>query len=131
VEPSDVIDRTYRQLGAGIFEAERLAEALLEREPDERAFLALILCDGEIGNGGFEQLFGNSTGPAVGVAIEGALRFGLEAHAQILELALAAPWERDRSVAAARLHELEERWFSLEADLQRNLLEVAVARNGS
>jgi hypothetical protein len=60
MEPADAIAEAFPELGRDVFEARHVTEALLRRDADERAFVSLMLCEGEIGNGGFQQLFENA-----------------------------------------------------------------------
>ena len=78
------INRAYQQIGADLFEAEDLPAALERREADERAFFALVACGAEIDNGGFAQLFTNSTGELIDEAIAGAEHFEAKEHAAVL-----------------------------------------------
>ena len=106
-----------------------MSEALLRRDADERAFLSLMLCEGEIGNGGFQQLFENC-GEAAIVAVEGATRFGLDDHARLLIRALSALWEQLEEDPGDRFDAIEEEWFALEPDLERRLHKYVQARAG-
>ena len=128
MEPADAIVETYRRLGASVLEARHVAEALLDRDPDERAFLSLVLCDGEIAGGGFNQLLAHRSGQAAIVAIEGAHRLGLGRHAQLLIRALAALWEQGERDPSSRFAELDEQWLALDPELQRGLLDYAESR---
>ena len=141
---AEFVNRVYRERGEDVFSAWNLVDALSAHSPEERAFLALWLCTGEIVNGGFEQLIGNSTGQVVGLAADGAARLELSRHEAVLrEVAALFPaqevpvddelrhlaWERVRETHAdtleARLTELEDTWFSLEDELVRRLAVVA------
>lgn len=146
----DVINSVYQSMGEGIFGAPVVSVALLERDPDERAFLALIMCDAEIGNGGFEQLITNSSGDVANPGLTGAERFGLDDHAAVLrEVVHLFPdhevpndlakridqWEAVREQLGdefdERLDVLEERWFGLEDALLRRLADFVHERDGT
>jgi hypothetical protein len=124
----DPVDRVYQELGAGVFNAPDIGVALAGRDPDERAFLALVMCGAEIDNGGFEQLFGNSSDRISQHGAEGAERFGLSKHAAIIRGA----WDRwcesnpgERDELDPRLSQLDEEWDSVDEELQRRLLKFA------
>jgi hypothetical protein len=138
------VNRVYQERGEDVFSAWNLVEALAAHSPDERAFLALWLCTGEIVNGGFEQLIENSTGQIVGLATEGAAQLDLARHEAVLrEVAALFPdgqvpvdddvrrtiWERiheeQGDTLEATLAELDEAWYVLEEELVRRLAVVA------
>ena len=135
-DANDPVNDLYQELGANAFSAEDLGEALYRLEPDDRAFVALIMCGGEIDNGGFVQLLTNSSASALEVGIEGADRFGLERHAEVLRDAAAlfsndpAPvdWDEPGSDTAKRLYEIDERWFALSDELDARLQAFAASR---
>lgn len=142
-ERFEEIEAVYQAIGRELFDldSDGLRKALAERAPDEAAFFALILVDAEIGNGGFWQLFTNSTGDLTEQAIAGAERFGLSEHARLLRDASAALYaegipldheERlrlyDEWVTEDRfpadeeaIEALEERWFALDDVLEQRL----------
>lgn len=128
MDPRDAIAETYQRLGTSVVEAHHVAAALLDLDPDERAFLSLVLCDGEIASGGFYRLLGHRSGQAAIVAIEGAQRFGLDRHARLLIEALAALWEQGERDPASRFAELDGEWLALEPDLRHALLGYAESR---
>ena len=78
------IDSVYQAIGAGLFDSDDLHQALSARDPDEAAFFSLVVVGSEIDNGGFAQLFTNSTGDLYADAIAGAGRFDLNEHARLL-----------------------------------------------
>jgi hypothetical protein len=108
-----------------------------------RRLVSLILCDGEIGNGRFAQLFTNSTGEIAILAIESAEWFNLNCHAGVLREAVdlfpggfttdheerLGRWEAiDEEAGAAlddRLGALDERWYALGDELERRLADFA------
>jgi hypothetical protein len=127
-DPFEVIDAVYQSVGRDLFGRDDLHVAVGEREPDEAGFFALVLVGSEVDNGGFAQLFTNSTGDVVPQAIAGAERFGLTEHARLLRdagneffpdgLPTDQPtrlrqWEtisEDPSIDE-RLEQLDERWY--------------------
>jgi Domain of unknown function (DUF4375) len=134
------INRAYQQIGSGLFEAEDLPAALKRREAGERAYFALVLCGSEIDNGGFAQLFTNSTGALIDEAIAGAEHFEAREHAAVLrEAKLIFPrgvvpaghrerlavWEelcqQQGDELDERLGALDERWYALDTDLESRL----------
>ena len=124
----DPVGRAYQELGAGVFDAPDIGQALAGRNPDERAFLSLVMCSAEIDNGGFEQLFGNSSAAIALHGVEGARRFGLPKHAVIMQ----SGWDRwcesnpgERDEPDARLSQLDDEWDSADEELQRRLQEFA------
>src|SRR5919198_4764550 len=78
------INRAYQQIGADLFGAEDLPAALERHEPDERAFFTLVLCGAEIDNGGFAQLFTNSTGELIDEAGSPPPHLGTPADSRVL-----------------------------------------------
>ena len=133
-------NRAYQQIGADLFGAEDLLAALERHEADERAFFTLVLCGAEIDNGGFAQLFTNSTGELIDEAIAGAERFRATRHAAILREAKLifpgglVPRKHDERLALweelceqlgddldERLTALDDRWYALDDDLERRL----------
>jgi hypothetical protein len=135
-DANDPVNDLYQELGANAFSAEDLREALYRLEPDDRAFVALIMCGAEIDNGGFVQLFTNPSASALEVGIEGADRFGLEHHAEVLRDAAAffpndaTPVDLDEpgSDAVEQLYEIDERWFALSDELDARLQAFAASR---
>ena len=128
----DPVDRLYQELGADVFGAPDIRGALAGRDPGERAFLALVMCSAEIDNGGFEQLFGNSSDKIAQHAFEGATHFGLPRHAALIQKARdlwrkSSPYERDEP--DEHLSELDEEWYAIDEELQRRLLEFARVRS--
>jgi hypothetical protein len=124
----DPVNRVYEKLGADVFDAANIGEALLARNPDERAFLALVMCAAEIDNGGFEQLFGNSSAAIAQHGIEGATRLGLPRHAALIKRAWevwrkSSPYGRDEP--DENLSELDEEWYGIDEELQHRLLGFA------
>ena len=120
--------RVYEELGAEIFDAPDIGQALAGRDPDERAFLALVMCSAEIDNGEFEQLFGNSSDAIAQHGIEGAQRFGLPKHAAIIRRARdrwqeISPYELEEEDTP--LSQLDEEWHSIDEELERRLQEFA------
>jgi Domain of unknown function (DUF4375) len=81
---AEPVNRADQRIGADLFAAADLPTALQRREADEHAFLTLALCGAEIDNGGFAQLFTNSTGELIDEAITGAEHLGVTEHAAIL-----------------------------------------------
>jgi len=128
----DAVARVYKELGDDLFGAEDIRQALAARDPDERAFLALVMCGAEVDNGGFEQLFFNSSDEIAQHGAEGAERFGLPEHATIIRSA----WQRWVELTGQelddrdeRLSELDEEWYSLNEKLESRLLDFAKQRH--
>jgi len=145
--PFDEINAAYLSVGEDLFGSEDLHAALGERDPDEAAFFALVLVGAEIENGGFAQLFTNSTGDIFPDAIEGAERFGLTDHARLLRDAESElfpdgvpadqrtrlqHWETlaDDPSVDDRYDGLDPRWYALHDVLEQRLLEYARTRTG-
>jgi hypothetical protein len=142
-EDAQLVTRVYQRLGADLFHAYDWRLRVAARDPDERAFLALAACGAEIDNGGFGQVFTNSSGDLVEIAAEGADHFGLHRHADLLRGAIAffpggvvgsaddrlERWESMPGRAGAdldsRLQALDEQSYDLEADLERRLADFA------
>src|SRR4051794_41866231 len=83
----DPAARAYKELGAEVFAAPDISQALAACDADVRAFLALVMCGAEVDNGGFEQLFENSSDQIALHGLEGAERFGLAKHAATIRRA--------------------------------------------
>jgi hypothetical protein len=127
----ELISRVYQDLGDDIFGSRDIRSALAARDPDERAFLALVMCGAEIDNGGFEQLFSNSSDEIAQHGTEGAERFGLPQHATIIHSA----WQQwveltgqELNDPDPRLSELDEEWYSLNEELESRLFDFAKQR---
>jgi hypothetical protein len=137
VQPYE-IDAAYQDIGRDLFGSATLREDLADRDPDEAAFFTLVLVGAEIDNGGFSQLFTNSTGDLIEQAIAGADRFSLGEHAQLLRDASNAlfpdgvPLEHDARLRVwaeipddgdvdARIEALDERWYALSDALDERL----------
>ena len=121
----DPVSRVYQELGRELFSAADIGRALAARDPDERAFLALVMCTAEIDNGGFEQLFANSSDAIAQHGAEGAERFGLPEHARIVRTASQRWVELTGVDRDAALSSLDEQWYGLSGELQRRLLDFA------
>lgn len=103
--------------------------------PGQRAVYALDWIRKEVGNGGFDQLFGNSTGYLTPEAIEGADYLGADDYSAILRRAAAifpngvVPRDRDERTDhidtdptyGEALESLDEEFLALLADPTRNL----------
>jgi hypothetical protein len=68
-----------------VWNARALTTWLAEANPGQRAVLAVSWCDAEINNGGFAQLFMNSTGSLYPDGVAGYARLGAEAQGALLE----------------------------------------------
>jgi hypothetical protein len=90
----------------------------------QRALYALASVDGEIQNGGFSQLFVNSTGSLVDEAIDGARLFGARTYERLLrrggrlfpERRVPEDFERRNreleAISEAALTGLDDAWFA-------------------
>ena len=130
----DPVNRAYQELLGDDFDASHIRESLAARDPDERAFLALVMCSAEVDNGGFEQLFGNSADEIARHGVEGAKRFGLPRQEELIQSAWdrwreSSPYEREEP--DERLSELDEEWYAVDEELQRRLLEFARLRSNA
>ena len=145
-EPFDDIEAAYQEIGRDLFGSDDLRTDLAQRDPDEAAFFTLVLVDSEIDNGGFSQLFTNSTGDLTEEAVRGAERFGLPEHAELLRAASAelfpdgvaldqetrfGQWERLDDSADAAIESFDDRWYALDSVLEKRLHEYAQERGGS
>jgi Domain of unknown function (DUF4375) len=93
--------------------------------PGQRALYALASVDGEIQNGGFSQLFSNSTGALTGEAVAGARLFGAHGYARLLDRAsrlfphATVPHDRGRRnrdldrISVRALVRLDDGWYAL------------------
>jgi hypothetical protein len=138
-EVFDEIYAVYLAIGSDLFGRVDLHDALRLRDPDEAAFFALVLVGSEIDNGGFAQLFTNSTADIFLDAVEGADRFGLRDHVRLLgdagseffpdgvpldqstrlEMWRAMP---DDPYVDVRLRRLDKRWYALDKLLRRDCI---------
>jgi len=128
----DPAARAYKELGAEVFAAPDTSQALAACDADVRAFLALVMCGAEVDNGGFEQLFENSSDQIALQGLEGAERFGLAKHAATIRRALAR-WleiDQERDERDAELFRLDEDWYGGDEELQRRLDDFARAYLG-
>jgi hypothetical protein len=144
------IETAYQEIGGNLFDADDLRGELAQRDPDEAAFFTLVLVGSQIDNGGFAQLFTNTTGDLVTEAIAGAERLGLTEHAQLLRAASEAAfpagvpldhearlraWEQiydERGDAGYEpIEALDERWYALSDALEQRLHAYAVSRRPS
>ncbi len=102
----------------------------------QRAVYALDWVRKEVGNGGFDQLFGNSTGYLTPEAIEGAKHIGADDYADVLQRAAnvfpsgVVPRDRDQrtdhldsdpDTYGPILEALDDEFFALLEDPDRNL----------
>jgi hypothetical protein len=74
-----------------------------------RTLFAAQWCDAEVGNGGFAQFFGNSTGVLAPEAADAFGRIGLHDIADVVLQAMSlfgVPYPRDEQDRAAKLSEL-------------------------
>ena len=89
-------------------------EVLAGATEGQRLLLALDWCQKEVRNGGFEQFFWNSTGGLWRDALEGFLRIGGGAYAELLGKALAVfpdgepPLSRDERCSLLEAYEEED-----------------------
>lgn len=122
-------------------------ERLFELTPGQRAVYALDWVRKEVSNGGFDQLFGNSTGYLMPEALEGAEYIGATDYADVLRRAAAVfrggevPRDRDErtdvlDAEPARigpvLEALDEEFYALLDDHERNLtrlMAIFIAEN--
>ena len=147
-DPFEEIDAVYQSIGRGLFDRDDLHDALSARDPDEAAFFTLVLVGSEIDNGGFAQLFTNSTGDLFADAIAGAERFRLTDHARLLRDAGSElfpdgvptdqptrleKWEAlaERPSVDEQLEQLDERWYALNESLEQRLHTYAETRISS
>src|SRR3712207_4593084 len=79
VEP--VFQAEVERLGAGAFDAERLAA----ESPAVRMLIATRAIDGQVSNGGWPAVFYNEVVPLLPAAIEGYRLLGLDEHARLAE----------------------------------------------
>ncbi len=109
-------------------------ERLAELTPGQRAVYALDWVRKEVGNGGFDQLFGNSTGYLTPEAIEGAAYIGALDYVDVLRRAAAifpngvVPRDRDERTDlidpeehGPLLDRLDDEFFALLENPERNL----------
>lgn len=109
-------------------------ERLYELTPGQRAVYALDWIRKEVANGGFDQLFGNSTGSLTPEAMGGAAYIGANDYEDILRRAAAifpngeVPRDRDERTDLIDLDEhgdlleqLDQEFFALLGDPDRNL----------
>lgn len=109
-------------------------DRLYDLTPGQRAVYALDWVRKEVSNGGFDQLFGNSTGYLTPEAIEGAAHIGAGDYEDILRRAAAifpngvVPRDRDERTDLIDvdqhgdlLQQLDEEFFTLLDDPDRNL----------
>jgi hypothetical protein len=138
-EPWEDIDAAYQSIGRDLFGRDDLRDALHERSPDEAAFFTLVLVGGEIDNGGFPQLFTNSTGDLIDLAIAGAEHFDLHEHARLLRdaseqlfpagvpLDWQTRWQQweaateTEAVTDEAIEALDNRWYALNEVLENRL----------
>jgi hypothetical protein len=143
-EPWEDIDAAYQAIGRDLFGRDDLREALTQRDPDEAAFFSLVFVGAEIDNGGFSQVFTNSTGDLVGAAVAAADRFALPEHARVLREASAQlfpagvppdlasrleQWEVLGDSADDVIQTLDERWYALADVLEERLHAYVTARH--
>jgi hypothetical protein len=93
--------------------------------PGQRALYALASVDGEIENGGFAQLFSNSTGSLIDDAVTGSRLFRARGYERLLARASTlfprrvVPEDRERrnrelnQIPDRSLTQLDDAWFSL------------------
>lgn len=101
---------------------------LAELTPGQRALYALRWTDAEVGNGGFDQYFTNSTGYLLPEAQEGARTLGSLEWASLLDEArdiFGADYPRDREERTARLEALGEEVQTRLDDLDGRLYALA------
>ena len=127
VEPADATVEAFRELGREVFEARHVTEVFLRRDADERAFVSLMLCEGEIGNG-------LPSGPSRTAARRpSSPSRGQRASASTTRLlihALSALWDQLEEDPGDRFDAIGEEWLALEPDLERRLHEYVQARAG-
>jgi hypothetical protein len=147
--PSDVRIQRPTVQGSGIIEiivnrlAVRMGPNLEHKDavlgaarPGQRAVYAVWVVDGEVGNGGFEQLFYNWGVSLIEDAISGAELIQAKRFAEILRRAneafAAVPFPGDSnyavyvaSIPKGTMHTLDslaDRWFARDDDLERALI---------
>lgn len=109
-------------------------DRLYDLTPGQRAVYALDWIRKEVSNGGFDQLFGNSTGFLTPEAIQGAAYIGATDYEDVLRRAAAifpngeVPRDQDERTDLIDfdehghlLEELDEEFFALLDDSDRNL----------
>jgi hypothetical protein len=137
------IERIFTELRTPYEPDERLARLT----PGQRAVYALDWIRKEVSNGGFDQLFGNSTGYLTPEAIEGADYIGATDYADILRRAAAVfpggtvPRDRDERTEVLDadpdrtgpvLEALDDEFSALLEDRDRNLtrlMAIFMAKN--
>jgi Domain of unknown function (DUF4375) len=142
-DAAEDIEIAYQAVGRDLFNSDDLRRDLARRDPDEAAFFTLVLIGSEIDNGGFSQLFTNSTGDLIGEAIAGAEGFGLKEHARLLQDASEElfrggvpldhetrlqQWEHLDDAADSVIEALDARWYALDATLEQRLATYARGR---
>ena len=112
----------HHLVGAVDFDHENAELARMTR--GQRALYALASVDGEIENGGFSQLFVNSTGSLTDEAVEGARLFGARNYETLLRRAVRLFPERRvpegferrnrelEGISEAALTRLDDAWFA-------------------
>ena len=135
-EPWEDIDAAYQAVGRDLLGRDDLREGLRGRSPDEAAFFTLVLVGTEIDNGGFSQLFTNSTGDVINEAAAGAEHFGLVEHSRVLRNATdqlfpagvpldletrLQQWDQLDDSADEVIEALDERWYALNDALEERL----------
>jgi hypothetical protein len=102
-----------------VWNARALTTWLAEANPGQRAVLAASWCDAEINNGGFAQLFMNSTGSMYADGVAGYARLGAEAQGALLvqaaDLLLGGDVPLDHKARLDRLERVSETvWTAVE-----------------
>lgn len=120
---SDIYGLMIARLGA---HAENEREILVQATPGQRLLYILLSVEGEINNGGFDQLFRNSAGEFMDDAIRYADQLGAMREAELLQQAAAifpsgVPQDRDTrqdqldalpaELGRDRLKRLDSAWF--------------------
>jgi hypothetical protein len=129
-----IVEGMEARMGA---DYEREWEVLSRSTRGQSAVYALVLTDGEVNNGGFDQFFFNSSGSVMDEAIDGATLIRASANAGILEEAAEVfsdgdvPEEREarwRILDAMsedeheHLSDLDGRWYAHDRELNRKLV---------
>ena len=128
-----IVDRLGAHMGPNL---ERKDAVLAAATPGQQAVYALWVVHGEVGNGGFEQLFYNSGVSLMEDAISGAELIQAKLFAEILRraneefAALQFPGDSNYGVYVASipkgtmhaLDSLADRWFARDEDLERALI---------
>lgn len=126
----DVLDAIIDPIWFGLNTPYEPDPRLAELTPGQRALYALRWTEAEVGNGGFDQYFTNSTGYLLPEAQEGARTLGSLEWATLLDEArdiFGTDYPRDREERTARLEALGEDVQARLDDLDGRLYDLAYA----